>query len=94
MRCVLVCAACATKERVRREGEARDRRSKMFDRDGSDSFLGVSVGEEEEGTSDKNKCVILLKWGGVDWSFAKRKGRWSDDADIERVWYKKGLAIA
>ena len=89
MRCVLVCGACAMKERVRREGEARDRRSKMFDREGSDSFLGVSVGvEEEEGTSDKNRCVILLKWGGVDWSFAKRRGRWSaddDDADIERV---------
>ena len=87
MRCVLVWGACATKERVRREGEARVRRSKMFDRDGSDSFLGVSVGEEE-GTSDKNKCVILLKWGGVDWSFAKRRGRWSaddDDADIESV---------
>ena len=90
MRCVLVCGACATKERVRREGEARVRRSKMFVMDGSDSFLGVSVGveEEEEGTSDKNKCVILLKWGGVDWSFAKRRERWSaddDDADIERV---------
>ena len=87
MRCVLVWGACATKERVRREGEARDRRSKMFDREGSDSFLGVSVGEEE-GTSDKNKCVILLKWGGVDWSFVMRRGRWSDDeddADIDRV---------
>ena len=89
MRCVLVCGACATKERVRREGEARVRRSKRFDREGSDSFLGVSVGEEEaEGTSDKNKCVILLKWGGVDWSFCTRRGRWSaddDDADIDRV---------
>ena len=96
MRCVLVCGACATKERVRREGEARVRRSKMFDMAGSDSFLGVSVGEEEEeeGTSDKNKCVILLKWGGVDWSFFMSRGRWSDDADIARVWYKKGLAIA
>lgn len=73
------------KERVRREGEARVRRSERFDRAGSDSFWGV--GEEEEGTSDKNKCVILLKWGGVDCSFFKRRGRWSldDDADMERV---------
>lgn len=89
MRWVLVCGACATKERVRREGEARVRRSKRFDREGSDSFWGVDVreeAEEEEGTSDKNKCVILLKWGGVDCSFFKRRGRWSlDDADMERV---------
>lgn len=75
------------KERVRREGEASVRRSKRFDRAGSDSFWGVGVREEaEEGTSDKNKCWILLKWGGVNWSFSKRRGRWSDDdADMERV---------
>lgn len=78
-----MCGACAMKERVRREGEASVRRSKMFfDTEGSDSFLGV---EEEEGTSDKNKCVILLRWGGVDWSLVKRRGRWSDDDDMERV---------
>lgn len=80
------------KERVRREGEARVRRSERFDRAGSDSFWGVE--EEEEGTSDKNKCVIRLKWGGVDCSFFKRRGRDDDDADMESVWYNKGLAIA
>jgi hypothetical protein len=87
---VLVCGACAMKERVRREGEARVRRSKRFDRAGSDSFWGVEAeeeGDEEEGTSDKNKWEIRRKWGGVACSFFKRRGRWSlgDETDMERV---------